>query len=318
MGFKKSLVIVFILSLSIKVDAQVKKPTLMILPSDNWCIQRYFYKEINSQGNIIKLPDYKKVFQEDQEIAQVISKIGSLMIDAGYPLKDAETEIKSFERQNTIDEVISNSSGGNNLNKTVLDQIISSSKSDILVQIWWQVNKKPNDINEIKFILEAIDTYTNKRISSSTGINDIKSNQSISEALYFSVQNNITLFIDQIQNHFDNLFKNGREVKIQIKVFKDWGNNLETEFQNKPLNEIIEQWLQENTVNSKYNISSFTENFMNIEEIRIPILDKNNKGVDARSFLRNLQNFLKNPIYSIPSKLISTGIGEATLIIGDK
>ncbi len=318
MVFKKFLSIVYCLLVSLILNAQVKKPTLMILPSDNWCIQRYFYKEINNQGNIIKIPDYKMVFQEDQEIGQVISKIGSMMIEAGYPLKDAETEIRALEKQNTIDEVISNSNGGNNLNKSILDQILSSSKSDILIQIWWQVNKKSSSINEIKFTIEAIDSYTNKRISSATGISDLGQGHSISETLFSTIQNNISLFTNQIQDHFDNLFKNGREVKLQIKVFKDWGNNLETEFHNKSLNEIIEEWLQENTVNSKYNISSYTENLMNIEEVRIPILDKNNRGVDTRSFLRNLQNHLKNQPYTIPSKLISSGIGEATLIIGDK
>ncbi len=287
MVFKKFLSIVYCLLVSLILNAQVKKPTLMILPSDNWCIQRYFYKEINNQGNIIKIPDYKMVFQEDQEIGQVISKIGSMMIEAGYPLKDAETEIRALEKQNTIDEVISNSNGGNNLNKSILDQILSSSKSDILIQIWWQVNKKSSSINEIKFTIEAIDSYTNKRISAATGISDLGQGHSISETLFSTIQNNISLFTNQIQDHFDNLFKNGREVKLQIKVFKDWGNNLETEFHNKSLNEIIEEWLQENTVNSKYNISSYTENLMNIEEVRIPILDKNNRGVDTRSFLRN-------------------------------
>ena len=33
-----------------KVFGQAKKPTLMILPSDNWCEQRYFNTEFNNQG----------------------------------------------------------------------------------------------------------------------------------------------------------------------------------------------------------------------------------------------------------------------------
>jgi hypothetical protein len=57
---------------------------------------------------------------------------------------------------------------------------------------------------------------------------------------------------------------------------------------------------------------------MTLEEVKIPVLDNKNRGVDARSFMRNLQNFLKEPPYAIPSKIISTGVGEATLILGDK
>ena len=85
-----------------------------------------------------------------------------------------------------------------------------------------------------------------------------------------------------------------------------------------PLNQKIEDWIAANTVKSKYNVATYTENLMYIEEVRIPLLDNNNRGVDARSFFRKLQEFLKSAPYNIPSKLISTGLGEATLIIGDK
>lgn len=300
------------------ISAQVKKPTLMIFPSDNWCIQRYFYKEINNQGNIIKSPDYKKAFQEDQEIGQVISKIGSLMIEKGFPLKDAENEMKNLERQSAIDQATSNGAGNNEINVSMLDRILSVSKSDVLIQIWWQINKNPVGNKEAKFTLEAIDSYSNKRIAASTGVKEFSPLQSTPELLALSIQNNIELFSNQLQDHFNNLFENGREVKLQIKVFKDWGKNLDTDFQNKALNEIIEEWLQTNTVKSKYNVAISTENLMNLEEVRIPVLDSKNRGVDARSFIRNLQNFLKEAPYSIPSKIISTGVGEATLILGDK
>ena len=82
--------------------AQAKKPTLMILPSDNWCVQRYFITEFDNQGTKMKVPNYKQAFQEDSEIGQVISKIGSLMIDRGFPLKDAEQCFKFFDSRKPI------------------------------------------------------------------------------------------------------------------------------------------------------------------------------------------------------------------------
>lgn len=56
---------------------QAKKPTLMILPSDNWCEQRFFNTVFDNQGTQQKVPNYKQAFQEDTEIGQVISKIGA-------------------------------------------------------------------------------------------------------------------------------------------------------------------------------------------------------------------------------------------------
>lgn len=319
MAFKKTILFAVLLCNLFELKAQVKKPVLMILPSDNWCLQRYFYTEISTEGASMKVPDYKKAFQEDLEIGQVISKIGSLMIENGFPMKDAENEIKNAERQITLDDAITNGTGKNQIRQSLLDRMISSSKTDILVQIWWVVNKKTNGEKLINFTIEAIDTYTSKRVSASTGsTSNYNSNKSTSEILIEEIQNKLPFFTNQIQSHFDDLFENGREIILQIKIFKDWELNLDSEFQGQTLSHIIEDWLQKNTFKSKYSVSSYTENFMNVEQVKIPLLDSSNRGVDARIFLRNLQEYLKKAPYNIPSKLISSGLGEATIIIGDK
>ncbi len=319
MAFKKTILFAVLLCNLFELKSQVKKPVLMILPSDNWCLQRYFYTEISNEGSSMKVPDYKKAFQEDLELGQVISKIGSLMIENGFPMKDAENEIKNAERQITLDDAITNGAGKNQIKLSLLDRMISSSKTDILVQIWWVVNKKTNGEKLINFTIEAIDTYTSKRISASTGsTSNNNSNKSTSEILIEEIQNKLPLFTNQIQSHFDDLFENGREIILQIKIFKDWELNLDSEFQGQSLSQIIEDWLQKNTFKSKYSVSSYTENFMKVDQVKIPLLDISNRGVDARIFLRNLQEYLKKAPYNIPSKLISSGLGEATIIIGDK
>lgn len=64
----------------------VKKPTIMILPSDNWCNQRYFMMSFDNQGTEVKVPNYQQAFMEDQELPQVISKIGEVLTEMGYSL----------------------------------------------------------------------------------------------------------------------------------------------------------------------------------------------------------------------------------------
>ena len=103
--------------------AQAKKPTLMILPSDNWCEQRYFMTEFDNQGTKQKVPNYKQVFQEDTEIGQVISKIGSLMIDRGFPLKDAEQEIKAIEARTAEDNMTNSVASGSSIAESPLDKL---------------------------------------------------------------------------------------------------------------------------------------------------------------------------------------------------
>ena len=80
-----------------------KKPTLMILPSDNWCTQRYFITEYDNQGVTERRTNYQQAFQEDLELSPVISKIGDLMTNLGYSLKAAEQELTNITARTAED-----------------------------------------------------------------------------------------------------------------------------------------------------------------------------------------------------------------------
>ncbi len=147
---------------------QAKKPTLMVLPSDNWCEQRYFMTEFDNQGTNQKVPNYKQAFQEDTELGQVISKIGSLMIDRGFPLKDVEQELKSIEARTAEDNMTISTTSGSSISESPLDKLKNKARADIIIQIWWKINKTEQG-KSVSFILEGFDAYTSKRIASSTG-----------------------------------------------------------------------------------------------------------------------------------------------------
>lgn len=55
------------LFVSVVTLGQAKKPTIMILPSDNWCNQRYFMTSFSNQGSTVKVPNYQQAFMEDTE-----------------------------------------------------------------------------------------------------------------------------------------------------------------------------------------------------------------------------------------------------------
>lgn len=297
--------------------AQTKTPTLMILPSDNWCVQRYFVTDFDNQGTKQKVPNYKQAFQEDTEIGQVISKIGSLMIDRGFVLKDAEQEIKNQEQQTTEDAMTASVANGSSISESPLDKLKKRAKADIILQIWWSVNKSDSGLS-VNFVLEALDAYTSKRIAASSGTSRPSKNSVVPILLQNSVLSNIEPFVKQLKNHFTNLVDNGREVIIRIKRWQNWNKNLETEFEGKELNEIITDWMQKNSVKGKFNSTDVTENFITFEQVRIPMYDKNNNATDARTFAKELQKFLKTSPLNIDCKLMTRGLGEAILILGEK
>lgn len=158
---KKLNLILLTILIASQVFGQAKKPTLMILPSDNWCEQRLFMTEFNNQGTKQKVPNFKQAFQEDTELGQVISKIGALMIDRGFPLKDAEQELKEIEARNAEDNMSSSSTSGSSISESPLDKLKNKAKADIIIQIWWKVTKTENG-KAVSFILEAFDAYTRK------------------------------------------------------------------------------------------------------------------------------------------------------------
>lgn len=314
---KKILLPLLLIVFCINVFAQAKKPTLMILPSDNWCVQRYFITEFDNQGTKMKVPNYKQAFQEDVEIKQVIAKIGSLMTDRGFSLKDAEIEIKNLEQQSAEDAMTSSTASGASIAESPLDRLKKRAKADILIQITWSLNKVTNG-RSVNFTLEAFDAYTSKRIATSTGTGSPSATEPVPVLLQQAINSNIDPFVAQLQSHFTDMFESGREITVRIKRWQNWSNNLETEFGGKELSDVIDDWFKKNTVKGKFNATDVTENLMTLEQVRIPINDPQGKALDARLFLRELQKYLKAAPYNVDAKLMIRGLGEAILILGEK
>ena len=320
MDFKiKQIIIGFLLLLSTVGVAfsQAKKPTLMILPSDNWCEQRYFMTEFDNQGTKQKVPNYKQAFQEDTEIGQVISKIGGLMIDRGFPLKDVEQELKAIEARTAESNMTSSTTSGSSISESPLDKLKNRAKADILIQISWEVNKTEQG-KSISFTLEAFDAYTSKRIASSTGNGAPNKTDIIPVLLQNAILANIDPFAAQLQSHFDDMSTNGREILLTVKKWESWDKNLETEINGDEIKNHIYDWVEKNAVKGRFNESSSTENRIDYEQVRIPLFDERNRALDARQFAINLQKYLKAAPFNFEVKLMTRGLGEAILVLGEK
>jgi hypothetical protein len=316
---KKLHFIIFVsilVAISSNLFAQAKKPTLMILPSDNWCEQRYFMTEFDNQGIKLKVPNYKQVFQEDSEIGQVISKIGSLMIDRGFPLKDAEQELKAIEVRTVEDNMTSSSTSGSSISESPLDKLRNKAKADITIQIWWKLNKTDQG-RSVSFVLEAFDAYTSKRIAASTGTSAPNNTDITPILLQNAVLANIDPFVTQLQKHFDEMVTDGREVLVTVKKWNTWDKNLETEIEGKEINDYIIEWMQKNTVKGSFSANP-NENINKMDQVRIPMYDSNNNAMDARQFTKGLQKYLKGAPFNFEVKLLTRGLGEAILILGEK
>ena len=290
-----------------------KKPTLMILPSDHWCEQRYYMKNWSNQGLTIKTPDYQTAFIQDRELSQVISKIGQLLTERDYSLKDAEQETKAVFNRITEGQVTISKTSGSTLAETPLDMLKKRAKMDILIQIDWTINSN----RSISFTLEAFDSYTSKRIATSTGTSK-PSNDIIPILLETAIKSNIKDFDKQIDKYYADTNKNGREIILTIKCWETWEGDLELENEDgEELLDVIQKWLRKNTINGVFNLSDATENFAQFEQVRIPLCNEDGDAIDARYFANQIRKFL-NKECNITSKVMTRGLGEAMIVIGEK
>ena len=60
------------------------KPIIMVIPEKAWCVNNGFVK-----SNDPKTPDYEKALLND-DVLNVITKMGGIMQERGYPLKNLQ------------------------------------------------------------------------------------------------------------------------------------------------------------------------------------------------------------------------------------
>jgi hypothetical protein len=295
---------------------QAKKPTLMVVPSDLWCKEYGYLTEFNNQGTKVLIPDYKKALQEDANLILVISKINELMADRGFPLKNLESILKSLENQSAEDALLMNSEGAE-INENPIDKLKKVAKADIIIQTTYTI-QSVGPKNTVTFNLQGIDSYTNKQIAGSSGTGAPSFTAEIPVLLAEAVVANIDLYNVQLQNHFDDMFENGREVILRVLTWNNWEHNLESEdFGGDMLSNIIENWVHENTVKNRFSTLDATENMVVFEQVRIPLFNEKGQATDTRRWAFNLKKYLMDK-FQIESKLMMKGLGQAQLILGDK
>ena len=295
---------------------QAKKPTIMVVPSDNWCIMNGYFMEFDNQGTKVKIPDYKKALQENTDLLSVISKINGMMADRGFPLKNLESAIKTLESESAENAMLTSKSGAA-VAESPVDKLKKTAKADIIMQLTWKVNTT-GPKKSITFVLQGLDAYTDKQIAEAGGTGAPSFSAETPVLLEEAVLAHFDNFNSSLQAHFDDMFANGREIIIRVKKFDSWDGDLEKDFAGKELGDIIEEWLKNNTVKGRFSTTDATENMMLFEQVRIPLFDEGGKAVDARQFVKGLQKYLSAAPYSIVNKLMTKGLGQAVIVLGEK
>lgn len=299
-----------------EAHAQAVKPTIMVVPSDAWCIENGYFNEIENMGSTRKVPDYVAALQSDMDLLQVIAKLNDLMADRAFPLQNLESVIKDIETSNADMGAITSKSGAS-ISTTLYDEVRNRAKADIIMQISWKVIKQ-GPTYQLSYILQGLDSYTNKQIAGSNGIGAPSHSVAVPVLLVEAVSQHIEPFAERLIEHFKDMQENGREVSYVIRVFDSWENDLETEYDGYELCEIIDDWFYENTKGHRYSIADQSSTTMNLTQVRIPLNDDRGRPQDAQRFIRPMVRHFKE-VYGIEEIKVQTmGLGRCVVIFGAK
>lgn len=315
---KKSIFTIALALVALVASAQIKKPSLMVIPSDVWCISNGYYTEIENMGVTTKVPNYKQALQESMGLKLAVAKLNDLMAERQFPLQSLEQSIKNLEQQRMEDN-LTTSKAGNDLAESPLDEVARVAKCDIILELSWEV-KDFGPKHSLAYILEARDAYTGKSIGAASGTGAPSLSADVDVLLEEAIVANMDNFNNRLQDHFTEMQTIGREISLDIKVFANnsAGIDLESEFEGQELIEYIENWLQLNTVQGRFTMPYQSENVANFTQVRIPVYDERGRAIDANGFARQLSKELKRGPFFIPNKVLVKGLGRAVIILGEK
>jgi hypothetical protein len=308
----KKITLLFIVFLSSFVSfGQAKKPTIMVVPADRWCKAptNNFMMNFDDQGTPVSVPDYKAAVQNSSDLMIVIGKINELMTDRDFPLKDLEATLKKLAQKQAKGQV-------KKKKVSPSKELAEVAKADIWMDIWWEV-KSQGPKKYVTFQIRGLDAYTDKQIAGAQGSGQPSFQQDPAILLEEAVLSHLDNFNAQLQKHFDDLNANGREVSLIVDLDANFSEDLNTSsYGGTQLSKLIKKWVTENTVQGRFSQLDADETYIELEQVRIPLYDKNNVALDTQTWAEGLQEYLQS--IGLDATVSMEGLGQATVTIKDK
>ncbi len=297
---------------------QAKKPTIMVVPSDAWCNTNGYVQTFDDMGITTTVSDYSTALANDMQLKLVIAKINELMADRGFPLKDLEATMANIKRMEAEEMAIVSKTSGSQISESLLDKLRRVAKADIIIEIGWTIAHQGPRAT-LSYIMRGLDSYSNKQVAGSSGASSPSLSAEPVLLLEEAVLSRIDEFNNRLQSHFDDMFTNGREVALDLRVF-DSGSDIdfESEYDGYELCELIDEWMDANTVMGRYSKLDASETRISYEQVRIPLFKESGAAMDTESWARQLRSYLRKAPFELPVKVIPNGLGRCTLIIGEK
>lgn len=252
-------------SANIFAQSTVKKPHLMVIPSDNLMLELGCLEETDDMGSTARIPDYDKALL-NTDLRAAITKIGEIFQTTyNFPLTDLKQQ---------------------------LNKIKGRGAGVIPVDVRLELNYKITSSGPRKilyFELAGFDQYSSKQIAAASGESAPAIGGTVTGLLQEAVLAKADKFVADIQTFFDNASTNGRESMLTVKSECDADLS-------KAIVKWTEEWLNENCVKSAFSTDNVEPDVLEFSQAMMPLFDEQGKSIDAAKFYTPLQKFLDGKV----------------------
>lgn len=288
----------------------------MVVPSKQWCAQNNFGSRLQDG----RFAPNMRLALENELLRDVIAGIQNVFAEKEYNLSDLSGAIDKIAERNSRSMVLKGKDGSVPVEDDI-EALIREVKADIYLEIEITPVSR-GAFNQVKYIIKVCDAASNKAIMSKSDVS-ARSAAAVERLVYDAVYSFADDMIDKIQNHFDNMHENGREVEMICMIGDNCPLNFESDVDfngdTGELAELIEYWVNEHSVNNSYTVGNKSANLLEFEQLRIPLTGKGKfggaeKGISAADFASDLRKFLQP--FGVSVSTSPKGIGTVYCVLG--
>jgi hypothetical protein len=262
-----------------------QKPTLMVVPSDALLKRLGCLKDISQEGKTTYTRDYTKAFAEDSNLKFAITGIEGKFAEVGFSLENLEQTLKQIANEKAQDEI-------DNIEKDLKTVLLNTARPDIILELDYEMKPNTSGRNymvSLTYNLSAMDAFTNKTVAAAQSAGTNSQEEDVAKLLGVAVSENLPTLQKQIQTHFADLIKNGKEITLRLNAEQGANFSFSQDCGNEEVADAIRTWLKENAKNATFKAVKSTDKELRFTSVRIPTHTKEGKPYSAHDFANDLR-----------------------------
>ena len=244
--------------IALNISAATVQPKIMVVP---------FVKENE---------DLRTILEEDANKRIIITKIKEAFYSRGFTTVDFFGKLKSISSGDAM---------ASDHQQDLKSMIITNSGADIYVDAEMIVNMSGSG-NSVKVIVTAYDASTGNSLSNKVGESGKFYTDDIGRLGSKAIESCAEDFLNVMQMKFNYIVENGRSINLLIGFDETSSVNMASEIGDDGLilADHIELWLGDNAYQGNYHIQGTTATRMIVDDLRIPLKDKNGSNYNINRF----------------------------------